>query len=75
MIEGINPKGTWSPRGRGFSMAAAPPSGQAVYFTGQVAWDENETIIGVDDIRAQTRQCFKNIGAILDAAANALVRE
>ena len=30
-----------------------------------MAWNEDEQIIGIDDVEAQTRQCFKNIFAVL----------
>ena len=65
MANGFNPPGTWEPRGRGFSMGAVVPKGQVIQFTGQVAWDENEAIVGKGDIEAQTRQCFKNILSVL----------
>ena len=65
MAEGFNPKGIWGPRGRGFSMGAVQRDGYVIHFTGQVAWDENERIVGKGDIEAQTRQCFKNILAVL----------
>ncbi len=48
-------------------MAAVQPPGRVVQFTGQVAWDEDENIVGPGDIEEQTRQCFVNIERILDA--------
>lgn len=60
-----NPPGVWQPRGRGFNMAAIQPAGHMVHFTGQVAWDKNEIIVGTGDVEAQTRQCFVNIATIL----------
>lgn len=67
MPHAINPKGTWGPRGRGFSMGLLQPEGQVLHFTGQVAWDESEQIVGPGDVEAQTHQCFRNIGAVLAA--------
>ncbi len=46
--------------------------GQVIRFTGQVAWDENEEIVGPGDIRAQTRQCFRNIETILASVGGRL---
>lgn len=46
-------------------MGAVQPSGHVIHFTGQVAWDENETIVGLGDVERQTRQCFANIEAVL----------
>ncbi len=62
-----NPPGVWKPKGRGFNMASVQPPGRIVHFTGQVAWDENEEIVGLGDIEAQTTQCFLNIQHILAA--------
>ncbi len=61
----LNPASVWQPRGRGFSMALAQHPGITVQFTGQVAWDAAENIVGKGDIALQTRQCFENIKMIL----------
>jgi enamine deaminase RidA (YjgF/YER057c/UK114 family) len=42
-------------------MGVVQKEGQIIHFTGQVAWDAHETLIGVGDVGLQTRQCFKNI--------------
>ena len=62
-----NPPGVWQPKGRGFHMAAVQPPGHVVHFTGQVAWDAQERIVGPGDVETQTRQCFLNIERILEA--------
>jgi enamine deaminase RidA (YjgF/YER057c/UK114 family) len=61
----IDADGVWSARGRGFSMGVVQPEGRVVHFTGQVAWDENEQIVGKGDVAEQTRQCFRNIEKLL----------
>ncbi len=62
----INSPDIWQPRGRGFSMACAQPGdGEVIRFTGQVSWDADENIVGKGDVREQTRQCFRNIKALL----------
>jgi enamine deaminase RidA (YjgF/YER057c/UK114 family) len=66
-MSGYNPPGTWKPRKRGFSMGVVLTAGHVIHFTGQVAWDEDEKLIGKGDIHLQTRQCFRNIGAVLEA--------
>lgn len=68
----FNPPGVWSPRGRGFNMGVAHHAGFVMHFTGQVAWDENEQIVGEDDVEAQTRQCFLNIVAMLETVGGEL---
>ena len=67
MANGFYPTGTWRPSGRGFSMGVVQHEGRVIHFTGQVAWDANENIVGKGDVRLQTRQCFKNIQAVLEA--------
>lgn len=53
-------------------MGVVQPEGQLIHFTGQVAWDENENIVGAGDVRAQTRQCFKNLAVILASVGGTL---
>jgi 2-iminobutanoate/2-iminopropanoate deaminase len=43
-----------------------------VYTSGVVARDAAGDIVGVGDIRAQTRQCFENIRHIIEAAGGTL---
>ena len=42
-------------------MVVAGKGGNPVFLTGQVAWDENENLVGAGDVREQARQCFRNI--------------
>ncbi len=65
MALGFTAPGVWQPQGRGFNMGAVQHQGHVIHFTGQVAWDADEGIVGKDDVEAQTRQCFKNIFALL----------
>ncbi|MEM9357772.1 MAG: RidA family protein [Pseudomonadota bacterium] len=68
----LNPTGVWQPRGRGFSMGLVQHSGVTVQFTGQVAWDAEENIVGKGDITRQTQQCFENIKRVLAEAGGEL---
>lgn len=65
MPVGFETADVWQARGRGFQMAAIQPEGRVIHFTGQVAWDADENIVGKDDIEEQTRQCFRNIERLL----------
>jgi 2-iminobutanoate/2-iminopropanoate deaminase len=62
----------WSARGRGFSMGLVAQAGHNVHLTGQVAWDNNEAIIGAGDVAAQTAACFDNIRALLEEVGGGL---
>ena len=68
----IDADGVWSARGRGFSMGIVQPQGKVIHFTGQVAWDEDEQIVGKGDVAEQTRQCFRNIEKLLAAVGGRL---
>ena len=72
MPVGFEVDNVWQARGRGFQMAALEPEGVPVHLTGQVAWDASETIVGLGDTRAQTRQCFDNIARLLAAVGGEL---
>ena len=72
MTMGFDPSGTWQPRGRGFSMGVVQHPGRVIHFTGQVAWDAEERIVGKGDVRRQTQQCFENIRAVLRAVGGTL---
>lgn len=53
-----------SPPGYSHAMQA----GGLIFVSGQVAFDGDGSIVGVDDIGAQTRQAFRNLAAVLEAA-------
>lgn len=62
----------WVPGGQGGLPPAIAPftlgmrAGQMVFTAGQAALDENGKVVGVGDIRAQTRKTLENIGATLE---------
>ena len=53
-----------TPPGYSHAMSA----GGLLFVSGQVALDAHGTVVGVDDMAAQTRQVFRNLGAVLEAA-------
>ena len=72
MRRGFDADKVWKARGRGFSMGCIQPAGQIVHLTGQVAWDDNENLVGLGDVSEQTRQCFRNIERLLAAVGGSL---
>jgi reactive intermediate/imine deaminase len=40
-------------------------AGNMVYTAGQVAWDNTGKVIGINDIRAQTKQTLSNVVSVL----------
>ncbi len=62
----ITPKNFAEPVRNAYSHAIK--SGNLLFVSGQVPVDEHGRVVGVRDIRAQTRQVFENIKAILNEA-------
>jgi enamine deaminase RidA (YjgF/YER057c/UK114 family) len=63
----IQPKGLADPRPR-YSQGILAEGGKVLFIAGQTASDANGNVIGKGDIKAQTRQVFDNIKAVLEAA-------
>ena len=72
MKQRFESESVWQSRGRGFSMGVVQPEGRMVHLTGQVAWDVDENIVGKGDVAEQTRQCFRNISALLQEVGGTL---
>jgi enamine deaminase RidA (YjgF/YER057c/UK114 family) len=65
MADGFNPPGIWQPNGRAFSQGVIQGAGEVVHVTGQVAWDEQDQVVGVGDVEAQMEQCIRNVRTVL----------
>lgn len=63
----IQPKGLADPRPR-YSQGILAEGGKLLFIAGQTASDANGNVVGKGDIKAQTRQVFDNIKAVLQAA-------
>ncbi|HEY6390518.1 MAG TPA: RidA family protein [Bryobacteraceae bacterium] len=48
--------------------AVVPNTGKTVYFSGSIPLDKAFNIVGKDDLRAQTKQCLKNLEIVMKAA-------
>lgn len=57
-----NPPGVHPPQAH-YSHVAR--SGQTLYISGQLAMDRAGAVVGLGDARAQARQCYDNLAAIL----------
>ena len=68
------PKQVLRPRNLSFQPRPTYPyspgmrGGDYVYTAGQVAWSDKGEIVGIGDVRAQTRQVLSNIASILREA-------
>lgn len=61
----INPDNVWGDSEFPFNQAVVEPEGRRVHLTGQVAWDREGKIIGVDDPGKQTEYAIDNIERVL----------
>jgi 2-iminobutanoate/2-iminopropanoate deaminase len=69
--ERLYPKGMLKPRGSYAQVVTSDP-GRMIFTAGQVALDDEGKVVGVGDIRAQTRQVFENIKRAVEAAGGTL---
>jgi len=70
--EYINPDSLFNSQQYGFSQVVTAQGGKTIYLSGQVAWDENQQIVGGQDFRAQVWQTFRNIEIALQTAGAGL---
>ena len=67
----IQPKSLNDPWPR-YSQAILTEGGKLLFIAGQTASDKDGNVVGKGDIKAQTRQVFDNIKAVLEAAGGSL---
>jgi 2-iminobutanoate/2-iminopropanoate deaminase len=67
----IQPASLNDPRPR-YSQGIQAECGRLLFIAGQTASDKNGNVVGKGDIKAQTRQVFDNIKAVLEAAGGSL---
>lgn len=68
----FNPDTLFDSRQYGFSQVVAAEGGRHIFFSGQVAWDAEQNVIGEDDLRAQVWQALRNVQAAVQAAGAGL---
>jgi enamine deaminase RidA (YjgF/YER057c/UK114 family) len=61
-IEWTNPPGVYAPQAHYSQVARA---GKTLYISGQLGFDEQGELVGAGDARAQARQAWRNLLAIL----------
>jgi enamine deaminase RidA (YjgF/YER057c/UK114 family) len=59
-----------APSGRAWSQGIV--AGGLVFVSGQVAWDEDGTVVGEGSVERQCEQVFDNVRRVLDAAGSSL---
>jgi enamine deaminase RidA (YjgF/YER057c/UK114 family) len=71
MRTALNPPGVFPPRGN-YVHAVVVSAPTLVFVAGQTALDADGNVVGKGDIEAQTRQVFRNLELILEAAGSSL---
>jgi enamine deaminase RidA (YjgF/YER057c/UK114 family) len=68
------PAGIVDSRRYGFAQVAiiSMPSGDAVFVSGQVAWDADRNIVGIGDVGRQLRKSLENLAAALESVGGKL---
>ena len=61
----LNPDWPWASK---FRIAQGVRIGNTIYVSGQVAFDPQGNVVGMNDMAAQSRQVFENIRAVLAEA-------
>lgn len=68
----LNPDALFDSRQYGFSQIVVARGNHTVYFSGQVAWDENQNIVGANDLRAQVWQSLRNVETAVTTAGGTM---
>ena len=68
----LNPDSLFNSLQFGFSQIVVAQGSRMVYFSGQVAWDERQNIIGANDLRAQVWQSLRNVETAVTTAGGTL---
>lgn len=68
----LNPDSLFPSRQYGFSQIVVAEGRRTVYWSGQVAWDENQNIVGENDLRAQVWQSLRNVETAVTHAGGTL---
>lgn len=64
-VQQINPANLYNSLNFGFSHATVSQEGGLLHLSGQVAWDKDNTLVGGEDLTAQTRQVLENLRSVL----------
>lgn len=67
----VQPKALNDPRPR-YSQGIVTDGGKLLFVAGQTASDQNGSVVGKGDIKAQTTQVFANLKAVLEEAGGTL---
>jgi len=67
-----NPEALFNSTQYGFSQIAISSPGKLVFISGQVAWDENQKIVGENNLELQTQQAIDNLKIAIESVDGAM---
>jgi enamine deaminase RidA (YjgF/YER057c/UK114 family) len=70
--ESLNPESLFHSQQYGFSQIVVAQGSRTVFFSGQVSWDENQNIIGENDLEAQVWQSLRNVETAVTSAGGSM---
>ncbi len=62
----VQPQGWMAPKG--YHNGVILPAGRMLFIAGQIAWDENQKIVGPGDMAKQFEQAFLNVKEVIESA-------
>lgn len=68
----LNPETLFNSTQYGFSQITISTPGKLVFISGQVAWGENEHIIGGNDLEKQTRKALDNLKIAVESVGGTM---
>jgi 2-iminobutanoate/2-iminopropanoate deaminase len=68
----INPEQLFNSTQYGFSQVVESGPGRMVFISGQVAWDEEQNIVGKNDLKIQTQKAIDNLKIAMASAGGSL---
>ena len=68
----INPDTLFNSTQYGFSQITISTPGKIIFISGQVAWDENQNIIGGNNLEKQTRKAIDNLKIAIESVGGTM---
>jgi len=70
--ECINPASLFDSRQYGFSQVVSATPARMVFISGQVAWDNEQKIVGKSDLKMQAEKSIENLKVAVESAGGSL---
>ena len=68
----VNPEKLFDSTQYGFSQIAISNPGKLIFISGQVAWDENQNIVGKNNLKVQTQKAIDNLKVAIESVGGTM---